>query len=86
MPRGDGTGPMNMGQGRCSWGSRMARGQKNQSMTFAPGMPGRQRRGTAGETAGGGDPTVEREFLKGRLETLQAELNAIQKRLNEIDS
>lgn len=98
MPAGDGTGPMGMGAmtgrgaGYCS-GSTMpgyagygygrgmgfggGRGCRNRF--FAAGFPGRF------APRVGLDPAMEKQTLKNQAEALQAQLDAIQKRLSDME-
>lgn len=52
----------------------------------APGLPGWMRFGGYGVQPSQIDPTSEREALRGRADMLQAELESLRQRLDEIDA
>jgi len=101
MPGRDRTGPMGMGAmtgrgaGVCmsgyenavparGFGMGYGRGRRNRF--YATGMPGWMRFGGSAGTYQNPDPGMERQALRNKAEALQSELNAIKKRLSEIDS
>ena len=98
MPAGDGTGPMGMGAmtgrgaGYCS-GAAMpgnAGYGYGRGMGFGGGQGCRNRffgAGYQGRFAprAGLDPTMEKQALKNQAEALQAQLDAIQKRLSDME-
>ena len=98
MPAGDGTGPMGMGAmtgrgaGYCS-GAAMpgnAGYGYGRGMGFGGGRGCRNRFFAAGAQGrfaprAGFDPAMEKQDLKNRAEALQAQLDAIQKRLADME-
>jgi ribosomal protein L15 len=74
---------MGFGAGRGFGGRGGGRGWRN--MFYATGLPGWMRFGWGG-VAPMAQPTpdVERDFLKGQAEALQAQLDEIRKRLDEL--
>lgn len=95
MPAGDGTGPMGMdamtgrGAGYCSgaampgnagygYGVGFCGGRRFRNRFFAPGGHGRF------AARPGLDPVMEKQALKSQAEALQAQLDAIQKRLSDM--
>ena len=100
MPRGNGNGPQGMGPmtgraagfcagfsvpgfqnpagGRCGGGF----GHGFRNMFLATGLPGWARSGVAG-TAGAAD---EKQVLTSQADALRAQLDGIQKRLEQLDS
>jgi len=78
-PAGSGFGG---GFGRGRGGGRGGFGRGFRNMFFATGLPGWARSGVAG-TAGAAD---EKQVLTGQADALRAQLDGIQKRLEQLDS
>jgi hypothetical protein len=71
--RGAGCGRGGSGGGGYGWRNRY----------FATGLPGWMRSGMYGEPYMERDPESEKDFLKARMESLQAELDIVKRRLEE---
>ncbi len=85
---GRGFGP-GFGRGGGAWGrGRFAgcggRGWRNGY--YASGQPGWMRYGGYGAPVGDPDPELERQALKNQADAMQGELDAIRKRLEEIEN
>ncbi|OQC22938.1 MAG: hypothetical protein BWX70_02975 [Verrucomicrobia bacterium ADurb.Bin070] len=78
-PAGSGFGG---GFGRGRGGGRGGFGRGFRNMFFATGLPGWARSGVAG-TAGAAD---EKQVLTSQADALRAQLDGIQKRLEQLDS
>jgi hypothetical protein len=74
---------MGFGRGR-GFGAAGGRGWRNRF--YATGLPGWMRFGGYGAPYPQPDPELEKQELKGQAEALQSELNAIKKRLSEIET
>ena len=79
---------MGFGRGGGAWGrGRFAggcgRGWRNGY--YATGQPGWMRYGGYGAPMGDPDPEIEKQALKNQAEAMQSELDAIRKRLEEIE-
>jgi len=91
--RGFGIG---FGRGRGFWGRGVGGGGRGwRNMFYATGLPGWMRYGWGWPASGGAysgapvaDPTPEAEknFLRGHAEALQAQLEEIKKRLEELEA
>ena len=77
MPRGDRTGPMGLGP-------RTERGWRH--WFHATGVPGRMRFGGHAPGFPQPDPELEKQELRNMAETLASELEAIQKRISELET
>lgn len=99
MPRGNGMGPMGMGQmtgkgaGFCAgyanpgWGCGMGFGRGFRRMHQMAGMPGRAwgRFGYPRSQAGTVPEADERDELNSQVEYLEAQLKHLRSRLNDLD-
>ena len=82
MPgRGFGIG---FGRGGGVWGRGGGRGWRN--MFYATGQPGWMRFGGNAAPFQAPNPEMEKPFLKGQVDALQAEMDAIRKRLADIET
>ncbi len=80
-----GHGKMGMGPGRGGWGGAMAGGRGRRRRCFNAGRPDRMYSG-GGSQPQPFNPDLEKASLIIRSQALQSELEAIGKRLDEIDS
>jgi hypothetical protein len=74
------------GRGSGAWGPGFGRGRGWRRMAYATGQPGWMRFGWWVGPRSKPDPELEKQDLKDQAEALQFELEAIQKRLSEIES
>ncbi|MCU0592129.1 MAG: DUF5320 domain-containing protein [Desulfobacterales bacterium] len=77
---------MGFGRGRSAWGrgcGGVGRGWRN--WYYATGLPGWQRFGGYAAPVGDPDPEMEKQALKNQADAMQGELDAIRKRLEEMD-
>lgn len=70
---------MGMGHGRGG-------GFRRSNRFFATGMPGRAQFGGFAESFQQADPETEKQALKSQAEYLQSEMDAIKKRLDELNA
>ena len=77
---------MGMGFGRGANLGRGGGGFRRRSRFFATGMPGRAQFGGFAESFQQADPEMEKQALKSQAEYLQSEMDAIKKRLDELNA
>lgn len=76
---------MGFGSGRGSWGGRGGgRGRRN--MFYATGVPGWARFGGSAAPYPKPEPEMEKQALRDQAEALQEELEAVKKRLSELET
>jgi hypothetical protein len=77
-------GYMNSGGGRGACGrGGFGGGYGRRNRYFETGLPGWVRSGRFGEPLMEGNPLLEKQFLKARMESLQTELDLVKRRLEE---
>ena len=83
--RGFGIG---FGRGRGFWGGGFGGGGRGwRHMFYATGLPGWTRFGSGGVApVAGPTPEAEKNFLKDQAEALQAQLDEVRKRLEELEA
>lgn len=83
---------MGFGRGRGAWGGGFGGGRGWRHMFYATGLPGWARFGGFAAPKGYSgpypkpDPEMEKQALKSQADDLQSELDAIKKRLAEIEA
>ena len=77
---------MGFGRGRGAWSRRFGGGGRGwRNMFYATGQPGWMRFGANAAQVANADPEVEKQALKNQADYLQNELDAIRKRLEEVE-
>jgi hypothetical protein len=77
---------MGFGRGRGAWGRGFGGGGRGwRNRFYATGQPGRQRFGAYAAPVGDPDPEMERQALKNQANAIQGELDAIRRRLEEME-
>jgi len=75
-----------MGFGRGANLGRGGGGFRRRSRFFATGVPGRTQFGSFAASFQQADPEMEKQALKSQAEYLQSEMDAIKKRLDELNA
>ena len=84
-PAGWGAPGLGFGRGRGFWGRGMGGGRGRRNMFYATGFPGWMRAGAVSPYFPP-DAEAEKSDLKLQAQALQAELDAVKKRLSEIEN